>query len=293
MPVGLFGLASRQARRAAQRRDAPRLARSASSALAPRSRPDAGGRRALSGSAGSKDSPATAGRAHRLHPEWRERRARIRPRSPPSPPPARATRTRRNARPCSGRCALEARACRAPRYSRAARPPEPAARVRAPRVARASPGWPTSIWIMSSPPAWRRFASPITSMTMNGSMALRLASWRGSPVEPGADAVISCMASRFVDVSGDRAVTLSPHSKAKQAARRRMSGSADSKHGSACKPLLDLRSYTIKRNHACSGPTPNPVCDVAVSRGAVDGTGRGARHLDHGGGPGAHPRRRD
>ena len=54
------------------------------------------------------------------------------------------------------------------------------ARSRAARGA-GVPGWPTSMWITSCPLAFRAFAAAITSITMKGSIALRVASGRGKP----------------------------------------------------------------------------------------------------------------
>jgi hypothetical protein len=51
------------------------------------------------------------------------------------------------------------------------------------------PGWPTSMWMMSSPAAWRAFACLMTSITTKGSIALR---------KDGACAFLDVSGARFV-----------------------------------------------------------------------------------------------
>src|SRR4051812_42809862 len=70
---------------------------------------------------------------------------------------------------------------------------------------------------MSWPELSRALASPITSMTMKGSMALRWAIGRSRPVAFGAGVSFMNMASRLLDASARVSVTVSPHSKANQA----------------------------------------------------------------------------
>src|SRR5262245_7942140 len=154
---------------------------------------------------------------------------------------------------------------------------------------------------MSSPKSSRALASPITSMTMKGSMALRSARGRGSPLAFCAVTRLTrsydwdWRYSELLASDTRHAVAVfkrqSKPSLAKTWARWVSSVFAPGREKPASLPVF--AKLFGQADHARSGSIRLPACPAASPHRARDGACRRADHLDLGRGSGTDPRCRD